>query len=102
MSNKSGDQLNKKIILPLISKYKAKRDELKKMIKDPHITPREKLALVGKLTRLPSRSRPVRYNTRCVFSFKTASVDKRTGLNMFQLRRLASAGKLPGYVRVSW
>jgi small subunit ribosomal protein S14 len=102
MSNKSGDQLNKKIILPLIAKYKDKRENLKKMIKDPNISAKEKLALVGKLTKLPSRSRPTRYNSRCVFSFKTASVDRKTGLNMFQLRRLASSGKLPGYIRISW
>ena len=34
MSNFSGNELNKKVTLPLIAKYKNKRAELKKAIKD--------------------------------------------------------------------
>ena len=92
MSNFSGNELNNKIILPLIKKYKKKREELKKAIKDPNLGLKEKLELIGKLHRLPKHSSPVRYR----------SVDKKTGLNYFQIRLLASAGKLPGYRRASW
>jgi small subunit ribosomal protein S14 len=102
MSNFSGNELNNKIILPLIKKYKKKREELKKAIKDPNIGLKEKLELIGKLHRLPKHSSPVRYRSRCLFSNKTGSVDKKTGLNYFQIRLLASAGKLPGYRRASW
>jgi small subunit ribosomal protein S14 len=102
MSNFSGNELNKKVTLPLIAKYKNKRAELKKAIKDPQLPLADKIKLIGQLHRLPKKSSPTRYRTRCLFSYKSGSVDRRTGLGYFQLRRLASEGKLPGYRRASW
>lgn len=102
MSNFSANELNNKVTLPLIRKYKNKRAELKKAIKNPDLPLAEKILLIGQLHRLPKKSSPTRYRSRCLFSYKSGSVDRKTGLGYFQLRRLASEGKLPGYRRASW
>ena len=102
MSNFSGYQLNQKVTIPLIKKYEEKRTALKKAIKNPNISLGEKLKLVGELHNLPKKSSKTRLRSRCSFSYKTGSVDKMTGLNYFQIRRMASNGELPGYKKASW
>ena len=102
MSNFSGYQLNQKVILPLIKKYAEQRSALKKQIKNPNISLGEKLKLVGQLHNLPKKSSKTRYCSRCLFSYNAASVDRHTGFTYFQIRRLTSAGLLPGYKKASW
>ncbi len=102
MSNFSGYQLNQKVTLPLIKKYAEKRAALKKAIKNPNLSLGEKLKLVGQLHNLPKKSSKTRYRTRCLFSYKSGSVDRYTGLGYFQIRRLTSEGALPGYKKASW
>jgi ribosomal protein S14 len=101
MSNFSGYQLNEKVILPTIKKYAQKKKQLKEAIKKS-TSPKERLELVGQLHKLPKKSSITRYRTRCLFSYKTGSVDRKTGLNYFQIRRLTDQGKLPGYMPATW
>lgn len=102
MSNRSKYELNEKKIKPLINRYREKRKELKKQIKDESISHIEKLKIIGQLHNLPRRSSATRLNSRCNKSYVSRSVDRFTGLNMFQLRLLASTGKLPGFVKATW
>ncbi len=88
--------------LKLIQKYKTKRDELRRMIKNPNLSPSEKLQVNFKLQKLPRNSCPVRYRNRCQITGRPRGYLRRYGLSRITFRELALKGNIPGVILSSW
>lgn len=86
----------------LAKKYGAKRAELKRMAKDPSLTPEERFTARLKLAELPRNSSPVRIRLRCELTGRGRSNYRKFKLSRIKLRELASVGQIPGMVKSSW
>lgn len=76
--------------LKLITKYKTKRDELKKA--GDYVA----------LDKLPKNASPVRYRNRCKLTGRPRGYIGFFGLSRIQFRDLASYGMIPGLSKASW
>ena len=76
--------------LKLITKYKSKRDELKKV------------GDYAALDKLPKNASPVRYRNRCKLTGRPRGYIGFFGLSRIQFRDLASYGLIPGLSKASW
>jgi small subunit ribosomal protein S14 len=76
--------------MKLITKYKAKRDELKKA------------GDYAALDKLPKNASPVRYRKRCKLTGRPRGYIGFFGLSRIQFRDLASYGMIPGLSKASW
>ena len=76
--------------LKLITKYKAKREQL---IKDGNWTA---------LDKLPKNASPVRYRNRCKITGRPRGYIGFFGVSRIQFRDLASYGMIPGLSKASW
>jgi len=85
----------------LVMKYAAKRETLKKQIKEA-TSLREKLALNRKLQQLPKNSSPVRLHNRCTITGRPKGYFRDFGLSRHVLREMAHEGLLPGVMKSSW
>ncbi|MBH54995.1 MAG: 30S ribosomal protein S14 [Opitutaceae bacterium] len=86
----------------LVSKFAAKRAELKKILSDPNTTDEEFYAAQRKLTRLPRNSSKVRVRNRCNITGRPRAYMGRFGLSRITFRELALAGRIPGVTKSSW
>ena len=85
-SMKARDAKRKK----LITKFKAKREQLKKA------------GDWTALDKLPKNASPVRYRNRCKLTGRPRGYIGFFGLSRIQFRDLASYGKIPGLTKASW
>ena len=76
--------------LKLITKYKSKRDQLKKECD------------YAALDKLPKNASPVRYRNRCKITGRPRGYMGFFGLSRIQFRDLASYGLIPGLSKASW
>lgn len=76
--------------MKLITKYKAKREQLKK---EGDYTA---------LDKLPKNASPVRYRKRCKLTGRPRGYIGFFGLSRIQFRDLASYGLIPGLSKASW
>ena len=76
--------------LKLITKYKSKRDQLKKE------------GDYAALDKLPKNASPVRYRNRCKITGRPRGYMCFFGLSRIQFRDLASYGLIPGLSKASW
>ena len=74
----------------MITKYAAKRAELKAM------GDQEGLA------KLPRNSSPTRWKNRCMETGRPHAYMRRFGLSRIQFREKASKGEIPGITKASW
>jgi small subunit ribosomal protein S14 len=86
----------------LVTKYAARRRELKALIKNPATPAEERVAAQVKLQKLPKDSNPIRVVQRCMVTGRP-----RGNLRYFQLSRItfrekALKGELTGVVKSSW
>ena len=88
--------------LVMVERYRARRDALRKLMKDPQIKGREKLEIQFKLQKLPIRSCSVRVQTRCQVTGRPRAVLRKFGLARSQLREQALLGNIPGLKKASW
>ncbi len=86
----------------MVSKFAAKRAELKKILSDPNTTDEEFYAAQRKLTRLPRNSSKVRVRNRCNITGRPRAYMGRFGLSRITFRELALAGRIPGVTKSSW
>ncbi|MBK7829504.1 30S ribosomal protein S14 [Nannocystis sp.] len=86
----------------LIAKYAARREELRKQLKDPAIDIEEKLAVSAELTKLPANSCPTRKTRRCMLTGRSKAVYRKFGLCRMVFRDLALRGEIPGVTKSSW
>ena len=83
-------------------KYRARREALKKTIKDPATSPDERAAALAKLAKLPRNSNPIRIVNRCVMTGRSRGNLRKFGLSRIQFREKALRGELTGVVKASW
>jgi len=86
----------------LQKKFKAKREELLAVIRNPETTLDERMAAYRKLARVPLDANPVRYRNRCDVSGRPRGFYRKFRLSRIALRQLALEGKLPGVTKASW
>lgn len=86
----------------LIEKYKKRREELRKILKDPNASLEEKMQAQFALQKLPKWSCPTQYRNRCYLTGRPRGYYRDFGLGRMALRKLALEGKLPGVVKASW
>jgi small subunit ribosomal protein S14 len=101
MPKTSSLQRNQKRIR-LVSKFAAKRAELKAALINPATTDEEFFAAQKKLQKLPRNSSPVRVRNRCSLSGRPRAYIRKFGVSRIQFRELALAGKIPGVTKSSW
>ena len=91
--------LNRKKI---VSKFKKKRKDLKKLIMKKDLSMEERFKFQSKLNDLPRDGSNVRVRNRCILTGRTRGVYRKFGLSRIKLRELSMSGDLPGMVKSSW
>ena len=99
MAKTSAIQRNLKRI-KLSKKFKKKRDDLKKIIKNKKLPLTERFEAQLKLAKLPRNSARIR--NRCEISGRPHGVYRKLRISRIALRELASSGKIPGMTKSSW
>jgi small subunit ribosomal protein S14 len=101
MAKKSMIAKNEKRIA-CAAKYRDRRIELKKIIKNPETAPEDRMDAVRKLRKLPLDANPNRIMNRCSVTGRPHAVYRKFGLSRITLREMASEGKIPGMTKASW
>ena len=88
--------------MKMVKKYKKKRAELKKIIKNKKLELSERFAAQLKLNKLPKNSSKIRIRNRCEVSGRPHGVYRKLKISRIALRDMASSGKIPGITKSSW
>ena len=83
-------------------RYKSKRLELKKILKDPNASQKEKSIARIKIEKMPRDSNPNRIRNRCVVTGRPRGVYRKFGLSRITFREMALKGEIPGITKASW
>lgn len=86
----------------LTDRYWEKRQALKKIVKDLHVSEEERLEAIDKLNKLPNNSSPIRRRNRCQFTGRCRGYLRKFQLSRLCFREMASQGKIPGIYKASW
>ena len=86
----------------IVERYKTRRIELKKILKNPKTSEEEKQITRIKLEKMPRDSNPVRIRNRCVVTGRPRAYYRKFGLSRITFRELASQGMIPGVSKASW
>ena len=86
----------------MTDKFKAKRAELRKIVRDKSVEPEDRFNATLDLAKLPRNSAKVRIRNRCIMSGRPRAYYRKFGLSRIALRDLASEGRIPGVVKASW
>jgi small subunit ribosomal protein S14 len=86
----------------IVSKFKTRRQDLKKKIMQKDLSIEERFKLQSKLNELPRDSAKIRLRNRCEITGRTRGVYRKFGLSRIKLRELTMSGNLPGMVKSSW
>ncbi len=97
-----GDIEREKRIRKTIEKYKEKRAELKKKIKNTSFSDKERTSFMLELDKLPKDSSYVKARNRCALTGNAGSYFRFFKLGRHALRKLAAEGDLPGVTKASW
>jgi small subunit ribosomal protein S14 len=86
----------------LVSRYAAKRVELKSIINNINSSDDEKWEAQVKLQKLPRDASPTRQRKRCQVTGRPHGVFRKFGLCRNKLREAAMRGDVPGLTKASW
>jgi small subunit ribosomal protein S14 len=86
----------------LVMRYKSRRDELRALSKNPHVSEEEGRAARHQISRLPRNSCPTRLKNRCVATGRSRGNLRKFGLSRITFREMALSGLLPGVTKASW
>jgi small subunit ribosomal protein S14 len=86
----------------LITKYAARRADLKVKITDLSLSVEERRSAMHSLQKLPRDSSKVRARNRCGLTGRPKGYYRRFGLGRNKLRELAMRGEIPGLRKASW
>jgi small subunit ribosomal protein S14 len=86
----------------LITKYAARRADLKAKITDLSLSVEERRSAMHSLQKLPRDSSKVRARNRCGLTGRPKGYYRRFGLGRNKLRELAMRGEIPGLRKASW
>ncbi|MDR0445255.1 MAG: 30S ribosomal protein S14 [Puniceicoccales bacterium] len=79
-----------------------RRQELKRILKDPKTTDEAFFAAQRQWAKLPRDASPVRIRNRCSITGRGRAYFGRFGVSRIQLREMAAFGRLPGVMKASW
>ncbi len=97
-SKKVKNEMRKK----LSTKHLARRNELRKIVKNPKTTDEDRAAAYAAMRKLPRDSSPTRVRNRCQVSGRARGYEGFFGLSRIALRDMALNGFLPGVRKSSW
>ena len=86
----------------IVERYKTRRIELKKILKNPKTSEEEKQITRIKLEKMPRDSNPVRIRNRCVVTGRPRAYYRKFGLSRITFREMALKGEIPGITKASW
>ena len=86
----------------LVSKYEAKRNALKEIIRDPNASFDDKEAAQVQLQKLPRDSSRSRLRNRCNLTGRPHGYYRKFGLSRNKLREATMRGDVPGVTKASW
>jgi small subunit ribosomal protein S14 len=86
----------------MAEKYRAKREELKRIVSDPESSDEAAEEAVIALQKMPRDASPSRQQRRCRVSGRPHAVYRKFGLCRNKLREAAMRGDVPGLVKSSW
>ena len=86
----------------MVTRYAAKRAELKKILQNPQTSEEDFYKAQAKLTKLPRNSSAVRLVNRCTLTGRPRATIRKFGLSRITFRELALQGKVPGIIKASW
>ena len=101
MAKTSAIQRNLKRIR-LVKRYLARRQNLKKIIKNRKLPLSERFAAQLKIAKLPRNSARIRIRNRCEITGRPHGVYRKLRISRIALRELASKGRIPGMTKSSW
>jgi small subunit ribosomal protein S14 len=84
------------------AKFKARRQALLDVIRDPRTADEDREAARLKLQKLPRDASPSRQRNRCAMTGRPRGVYRKFGLGRNKLRELALRGEVPGVIKASW
>ena len=85
-----------------VEKFKPRRDELIKVIKDPNASVDEKLQAYAKLGKMPRNASPVRERNRCKVTGRPRGYLRKFQMSRISFRELSLDAKIPGVTKSSW
>ena len=101
MAKKSAIEKNEKR-KRLVAKFAGKRAKLKAIANDESLPDEERFIARLKLSELPRDSVPSRVRNRCELTGRPRGYYRKFKMSRIGLRKLASAGLVPGVVKSSW
>jgi small subunit ribosomal protein S14 len=101
MAKKSILERNKRR-MRLVAKYAARREALRRQIRDPRLSEEERQAAMLALQKLPRDSSYIRVRNRCALTGRPRGYYRKFGLGRNKLRELAMMGVIPGITKASW
>ena len=84
------------------AKFKAKRQALLEVLRDPRTADEDREAARLKLQKLPRDASPSRQRNRCALTGRPRGVYRKFGLGRNKLREIAMRGEIPGVTKASW
>jgi small subunit ribosomal protein S14 len=84
------------------AKFKARRQALLEVLRDPRTADEDRDAARLKLQKLPRDASPSRQRNRCALTGRPRGVYRKFGLGRNKLRELALRGEVPGVIKASW
>ncbi|HZP20047.1 MAG TPA: 30S ribosomal protein S14 [Bauldia sp.] len=86
----------------MVARLAGKRAELKAVANDESRSLEERFQARLKLAELPRNSSAVRVRNRCEITGRPRGNYRKFGMSRIALRKLGSAGMIPGLVKSSW
>lgn len=85
-----------------VQEKKAKRAELKAIIKDRTVEPEKRFAAQLRLAAMPRTSSATRIRNRCMITGRARGVYRKFNISRIMVREMVAAGLLPGVRKASW
>lgn len=101
MAKRSMIERDKKRAKLIALKY-AKRQELKKVIRNLTTTEEDRLRAIKVLDKLPKNSSPIRWRLRCQLTGRPRGNYRKFRISRLCFRELALTGQIPGIIKASW
>lgn len=83
-------------------RYRARRKELRDILKSQTATPEEKMEARLRMDRLPRRSMGTRVVNRCRVTGRPRGYLRKFQMSRIAFRELANKGMIPGVTKASW
>ena len=86
----------------IVARYAERRQELKRIIKNPNTSDEDRLDAQFELNRQPRDASPVRVRNRDSADGRPRGYLRKFGLSRVRVREMAHRGELPGVRKSSW